>query len=86
MCCKLLQQIRTKYLIQGFRQRGASGVQSSHLKFVFSRFMFGTLVAAYIQYCIFKMFLPLCYIWPPCCDILAADLARQSKNQSAITC
>jgi len=54
MCCKLLQKICKKYLTQGCRQRGASGVRSSHLKYVSSHFMFGTLVAAYIQYCIFQ--------------------------------
>jgi len=49
---------------QGRRQWGASGVRPPHLKSVPPYFMFGSPVAAYIQYCIFKMWPPLLVFGP----------------------
>ena len=86
LCCKLLQQIHNKYLIQGCCQRGASGVRSYHLKNVSSHFHVWD-----PGYCVhpilyLKKVPPLSYIWPPFCEFLATDLARPSENQStAIT-
>ena len=36
-------------------------------------FMFGPPVAAYIQYCIIKLWSP-CSVWPPYCEILTTGL------------
>jgi len=58
---------------QGRRQRGASGARPPHLKSVPPHFTFGPPVAAYIQYCILKIwspsvFWPLLLVFgPPCC-------------------
>jgi len=58
---------------QGRRQRGASGARPLNLKSVPHHFTFGPLVAAYIQYSIFKMWLHFWFLappsdfWPPCC-------------------
>jgi len=49
---------------QGRRQRGASGARLPHLKSAPLHFTFGPPVAAYIQYCIFKMW-PSSGFWPP---------------------
>ena len=61
--------------------RGSSGARSSHLQYASSHFMFGTPVAACIQYCILKM-LPLCYIWPPFLWI-PGDMPDSTKWKSA---
>jgi len=44
---------------------GASGARTPHLKSVPPHFTFGPLVAAYIQYCILKMWSPLLVLAPP---------------------
>jgi len=59
---------------------GGPVVPGPHMKSVPHHFTFGTPVAAYIQYCILKMWPPFLVLappsgfWPPCCQILAKGL------------
>ena len=58
---------------QGRRLRGDSGARPPYLKSVPPHFTFGPPVAAFIQYCIVKMWTPFCFFappsgfWSPCC-------------------
>ena len=65
----------------GRRQRGASGARPPHMKSVPP--LFHVWLAAYIQYCIFKMWPPLLVFWPSICFLArpAAKFWRQACNQ-----
>jgi len=51
--------------LQGRRQRGGQWCPVPHLKSVLPTFTFGPPVAAYIQYCILKMWPPFWFMSPP---------------------
>ena len=61
----LLQLFVLRHYDRAVAIGGASGPRPPHLKSVTPPFTFGTPVATYIQYCIFKMCPPFWFLAPP---------------------
>ena len=69
---------------QGRPQRGRQWCPAPPFEICDPHFTFGLLVAAYIQYSIFKMWHPLLVFGPPCCYIPATGLYETQPTFTVI--